>query len=117
MREPFEVECLACGCHRRAKGQRPAEVGECPQCGYVGWAPLEALDDRERSVLQWRLNRLPHERDQARAVSLLERPDQATPSLPSGQYVRITGPIRLAPGTAPHVRESHDSPRLSPRKK
>jgi len=33
---------------------------------------------------------------------------------PGGQYVRITGPIRLLLGTAPHRRESQESARLSP---
>jgi hypothetical protein len=33
---------------------------------------------------------------------------------PGGQYVKITGPIRLSLGTAPHVRESQEPPRLSP---
>ena len=31
-----------------------------------------------------------------------------------GQYVKITGPIRLLLGTAPQERESHESGRLSP---
>jgi hypothetical protein len=32
----------------------------------------------------------------------------------SGQYLKTTGPIRLARGAAPQVRESHDWERLSP---
>jgi hypothetical protein len=31
-----------------------------------------------------------------------------------GQYLSTTGPISLERGTAPHMRESHDPPRLSP---
>jgi hypothetical protein len=34
-----------------------------------------------------------------------------------GQYVSTAGPMRLERGTAPHRRESHDPPRLSPNMK
>jgi hypothetical protein len=34
-----------------------------------------------------------------------------------GQYVTSTGPMRLLRGTVPHVRESHECVRLSPRTK
>jgi hypothetical protein len=27
---------------------------ECPRCGYVGWAPIDALSERERRVLRER---------------------------------------------------------------
>jgi hypothetical protein len=38
-------------------------------------------------------------------------------ALLGGQYVSITGPIRLLRGTVPHVRESQECVRLSPRTK
>ena len=34
-----------------------------------------------------------------------------------GQYVSVTGPIRSLRGTVPHVRESQERMRLSPRTK
>jgi Zn ribbon nucleic-acid-binding protein len=44
--EPLVVECLRCGSHRKLSPNplREANV-DCPRCGYVGWAPVEALSD------------------------------------------------------------------------
>lgn len=42
------VECLHCG-EQRLTGQ---DVGECPRCRYVGWAPVEKLDETLRRRLR-----------------------------------------------------------------
>jgi hypothetical protein len=41
------IECLQCGQQRMG-----ADPGECPRCEYVGWAPVEALDERLRRRLR-----------------------------------------------------------------
>jgi hypothetical protein len=40
--EPLAVECLQCGTTRVAHRDRFAhfESPECPECGYLGWAPV-----------------------------------------------------------------------------
>jgi hypothetical protein len=48
------VECLSCG-ERREVAHEPRRAlctGECARCGYVGWRPAAALDERLRRVLR-----------------------------------------------------------------
>jgi hypothetical protein len=42
------VECLRCGTIR----ETARDGSECPRCRYVGWAPVEALTERERRALR-----------------------------------------------------------------
>jgi hypothetical protein len=51
--ESLIVECLRCGSSRErtASPLRQADP-ECPKCGYVGWAPVSALSERERQALR-----------------------------------------------------------------
>jgi hypothetical protein len=42
------VECLSCGLQRLVT----AEPGTCPRCGYLGWAPVEALNEELRRSLR-----------------------------------------------------------------
>jgi hypothetical protein len=60
--DPVVVECLHCGATRRARRTvfRRFEVPECPQCGYLGWAPTLELTEPERAKL--RLLPLPRRR-------------------------------------------------------
>jgi Zn ribbon nucleic-acid-binding protein len=53
--ESLVVECLRCGSHRQEEraSLRTANP-ECPRCGYVGWAPVEDLTERERRALRAR---------------------------------------------------------------
>jgi hypothetical protein len=53
--ESLVVECLRCGSHRKL-GRNPLRQAnpDCPRCGYVGWAPVEALSDAERRAMQAR---------------------------------------------------------------
>lgn len=53
--ESLIVECLRCGSHREA-GQLSLRKtnAECPRCGYVGWARVGDLSERERSALRKR---------------------------------------------------------------
>jgi hypothetical protein len=48
--ESLVVECLHCGTSRVARRDRfkHFEAPECPQCGYLGWAPVLELTDAER---------------------------------------------------------------------
>jgi len=50
------VECLRCGSTRLARRNafRRLETPECPDCGYLGWAPSLELTDAERDVLRER---------------------------------------------------------------
>jgi hypothetical protein len=51
--EKHAVECLRCGRFRtieRNRNQR-LEPGECPQCGYLGWALMADLSDPVRCTL------------------------------------------------------------------
>ena len=56
--ESLVVECLRCGSSREAETQpsplRQVASPECPRCGYVGWAPVNALSERERRALRER---------------------------------------------------------------
>ena len=53
--EPLVVECLRCGSHREAEHSPPRKAyPECPRCGYVGWAPVDDLTERERRALHAR---------------------------------------------------------------
>lgn len=50
------VECLCCG-QRRIVAQTPhtfMQVGECPRCGYLGWAHSVVLTERVRGLLRRR---------------------------------------------------------------
>ena len=53
--ESLVVECLRCGSHRQTEASplRKADA-ECNRCGYVGWAPVTALTERERRALRRR---------------------------------------------------------------
>jgi hypothetical protein len=42
------VECLACGLQRLIT-EAP---GECARCGYLGWAPMEAVSEALRRSLR-----------------------------------------------------------------
>ena len=51
-----DVECLRCGeRHRLGRaGFRYVQQGECPRCGYLGWADVAELTERTRSELRKR---------------------------------------------------------------
>ena len=49
--EEVVVECLAYGARRRVAGLSHGEVGDCPSCGYCGWAEPDDLTNRERDRL------------------------------------------------------------------
>ena len=60
------VECLRCGHTREHARSRPhLESGECPRCGYLGWAPSLELTERTRRALRER----PIEARRLRAVA------------------------------------------------
>jgi hypothetical protein len=42
------VECLACGLQRLITD----DPGECSRCGYLGWAPIEAVSEELRRSLR-----------------------------------------------------------------
>jgi len=53
--ESLVVECLRCGSHRmRQRSPLRKANAECPRCGYVGWAPVGDLSERERRALRQR---------------------------------------------------------------
>ena len=52
--ESAPVECLGCGEVRQLAKLRRLETGECPRCGYVGWAPSTALSEPVRRQLRER---------------------------------------------------------------
>jgi hypothetical protein len=63
--ESLVVECLRCGSHRQTDQTPLRKVSpECPRCGYVGWAAVAALTERERGALRAR----PLERRRLRLV-------------------------------------------------
>jgi hypothetical protein len=50
----LRIECLCCGQLRdiaQAYGRR-MDAGECPRCGYLGWAPSRTLDELSRRALR-----------------------------------------------------------------
>jgi len=51
----LHVECLSCGTIREiaVTAARHAHP-ECPRCGYLGWAPAEALTEQDRQALRMR---------------------------------------------------------------
>lgn len=49
------IECLRCGAVRIGSGQSRSEMGDCPRCGYVGWALSRDLTERDRRGLRERL--------------------------------------------------------------
>ena len=53
--ESLVVECLRCGSHRKL-GPNPLRQAnpDCTRCGYVGWAPVNALSEDERRVMRGR---------------------------------------------------------------
>ncbi len=52
----LQVECLGCGAERSVAGDPHERVngGECPRCGYVGWAPTTALTEATRRTFRER---------------------------------------------------------------
>ncbi|MDQ4018263.1 MAG: hypothetical protein M3188_00315 [Actinomycetota bacterium] len=48
--EKVRIECLRCGDARKvtAVPQPRRDPGECPRCGYIGWAPSSALSEPVR---------------------------------------------------------------------
>jgi hypothetical protein len=48
--ESLVVECLRCGATRMARRDvfKRFETPECPNCGYLGWAPVLELTDAEQ---------------------------------------------------------------------
>jgi hypothetical protein len=54
--ERFAVECLCCGQRRivAPRNQTLMQVGECPRCGYLGWAPSAILTERARDAFRRR---------------------------------------------------------------
>ena len=42
------VECLSCGLQRLVA----TDAGECPRCGYLGWAPTDAVTEDVRRQLR-----------------------------------------------------------------
>jgi len=57
--DPLAVECLQCGTTRVAQRDRFShfETPVCPECGYLGWAPVLEVKQAQR----------PAPREQARA--------------------------------------------------
>ena len=51
-----EVECLACGKRRFVRSLSSDKLGECPDCGYVGWAFPADVDEKERPMLHLHLS-------------------------------------------------------------
>jgi hypothetical protein len=54
--EKVRVECLGCGEARSvpAVGHLRLDPGECPRCGYVGWAPSSSLSEPMRRRIRER---------------------------------------------------------------
>jgi transposase len=50
------VECLRCGSqHELVRSPwRQLQSGNCPRCGYVGWADVGSLDEGARRALRER---------------------------------------------------------------
>jgi hypothetical protein len=51
---PSSVECLACGARRAfvADAHNHLAMGDCPRCGYVGWAQPDDLSEQSRRALR-----------------------------------------------------------------
>jgi Zn ribbon nucleic-acid-binding protein len=52
MVETLTVECLRCGERHRLVRQRTLQLGECPRCGYLGWAEPRSLSEDLRRALR-----------------------------------------------------------------
>jgi hypothetical protein len=55
--DALRIECLGCGearMHAPAPDARRLDPGECPRCGYVGWAPSAALTEPVRRRIRER---------------------------------------------------------------
>jgi Zn ribbon nucleic-acid-binding protein len=53
--ESLVVECLRCGSHRQSEASPLRKANpECPRCGYVGWALVDDLTERDRRALRSR---------------------------------------------------------------
>ena len=53
--ESLVVECLRCGSHRTLSSNPLRQANpDCQRCGYVGWAPVNALSEDERRVMRGR---------------------------------------------------------------
>jgi hypothetical protein len=54
--DPIAVECLQCGTTRVAHRDRfkHFESPECPECGYLGWAPVLEVKKNERRATRER---------------------------------------------------------------
>jgi hypothetical protein len=59
------VECLRCSDFRTVERERTERLdpGECPRCGYLGWALVADLSEPARRILrerppEWRGRRL-----------------------------------------------------------
>jgi hypothetical protein len=51
----LEVECLGCGATRNVvRVGHEIEPGECPRCGYLGWADPTSLSEQSRRALRER---------------------------------------------------------------
>jgi uncharacterized paraquat-inducible protein A len=72
---PREIECLTCGAVRVVLGTSSEETGECPRCGYLGWAFAEDLDwVTERAIMNGA-----HARPAFTRTRGAHRPSHATP--------------------------------------
>jgi hypothetical protein len=54
--ERLRVECLGCGEARTVPtaGALRLDPGECPRCGYIGWAPSVSLTEATRRRIRER---------------------------------------------------------------
>jgi hypothetical protein len=52
--ETLAVECLRCGEQHQleSRPKRSIQDGECPRCGYVGWAYAAELTEPTRRALR-----------------------------------------------------------------
>jgi hypothetical protein len=51
LRDPIQIECLACGAKRVVTGITHAETGDCPYCHYLGWTYSDELDGSTRRLI------------------------------------------------------------------
>jgi hypothetical protein len=74
--ERRQIECLACGAVRPASGTRALELGECPCCGYLGWAYADELDrETQRLIMNGQLaRRRPAECGRRSAAAIVASP-------------------------------------------